>query len=359
VNVTFSGNNYVFVTSTEHDGNLGGQAGGDVICNTAASSAHLPGHYVAWLATSSVNAASRLGGARGWMRPDGLPFADTVAGLKAGQVFYPPQITEKAQPSTSRFLITGANGDGSVVTNTNANPPEVQNCSDFTTNSSAPFIYYANGDPNGGSIGWTTNGNDVASCSFTGAVACFGTDLTNPVTVPPKTGRRAFVSKNTFVPGGGLAAADALCRSEAMNASLANAQNFQALLATGTATAASRFNLTRATWVRLDGIPVFATAAALPSNTLTAALSQYSDGTYVVDKYALAFTGAQTPSIVDPSGAAATCQDWTSASITASGWIGQPITTAGDWFGRLNETVVCQGRNDASDVHVYLYCLEN
>lgn len=47
----------VFITSSRYTGNLGGAAGADVICNTVAASAGLPGSYMAWVsdAVSSPN----------------------------------------------------------------------------------------------------------------------------------------------------------------------------------------------------------------------------------------------------------------------------------------------------------------
>jgi hypothetical protein len=58
--------NFVFVTSRAYTGNLGGLAGADAICQTHAAEAGLPGTYVAWLATSTVTAPSRLAPARGF-----------------------------------------------------------------------------------------------------------------------------------------------------------------------------------------------------------------------------------------------------------------------------------------------------
>ena len=43
----------VFVTSTVHDGNLGGLVGADAICNSLASAAGLAGTYKAWLSDGS------------------------------------------------------------------------------------------------------------------------------------------------------------------------------------------------------------------------------------------------------------------------------------------------------------------
>ena len=57
---TALGNNYVFVTSTQQNGNLGGLAGADAICQARASSVGLPGTYRAWLSTTAVDAEARF-----------------------------------------------------------------------------------------------------------------------------------------------------------------------------------------------------------------------------------------------------------------------------------------------------------
>ena len=69
---------------------------------------------------------------------------------------------------------------------------------------------------------------------------CFGTDLSTPLTVTPAAGRRVFISKSTWDLSTGVVAADATCRSDATAAGLTNAGGFIALIATTTASAASR-----------------------------------------------------------------------------------------------------------------------
>lgn len=49
----------VFVTSTTHNGNLGGLVGADTTCNTLATAAGLPGLYKAWISTASGSPATR------------------------------------------------------------------------------------------------------------------------------------------------------------------------------------------------------------------------------------------------------------------------------------------------------------
>jgi hypothetical protein len=110
--------NIVFVTSVAYDGNLGGLAGADQKCQALAEAAGLPANtYRAWLSTASVNAIARLGAARGWVRVDGKPFADTKADILAGRLFHPIRVDESGNddntPSGSSVW-TGTGSDGAV-----------------------------------------------------------------------------------------------------------------------------------------------------------------------------------------------------------------------------------------------------
>ena len=49
----------MFVTSSKHDGNLGGLVGADGICNTRAAAAGLVGEYQAWLCDGTIGPRSR------------------------------------------------------------------------------------------------------------------------------------------------------------------------------------------------------------------------------------------------------------------------------------------------------------
>jgi len=74
-----------------------GLAGADSACQARASAASLTGTYRAWLSTSGtggVNAIARLGTGRGWVRPDGKPFADTTNDISNGHIFCPPRLDE-------------------------------------------------------------------------------------------------------------------------------------------------------------------------------------------------------------------------------------------------------------------------
>lgn len=54
------GGRFIFVTSQEYDGDLGGLAGGDAKCQAAADAAGLPGDYQAWLSTGPCWSADIL-----------------------------------------------------------------------------------------------------------------------------------------------------------------------------------------------------------------------------------------------------------------------------------------------------------
>ena len=62
-----------------------------------------------------------------------------------------------------------------------------------------------------------------------------------------------------FLPPSGIAAADALCTSEATAAGLPG--TYRAFLATKQASAMSRFDLGGAPWVRVDGVVLATTAS--------------------------------------------------------------------------------------------------
>ena len=51
---------YAFVTTWQGDGNIGGLAAADAICQTEAEEAELPGTYKAWLSDSGNSPSTRF-----------------------------------------------------------------------------------------------------------------------------------------------------------------------------------------------------------------------------------------------------------------------------------------------------------
>ena len=87
----------VFVTSTIHDGNLGGLGGADAICNARATEAGLPGagSYLAWLSAGGVSPSTRFTQAAvPYKRVDGTTVAGDWADLVDGSLAAPIQVTE-------------------------------------------------------------------------------------------------------------------------------------------------------------------------------------------------------------------------------------------------------------------------
>lgn len=296
--------NLVFVTSTTHTGNLGGLAGADAICQARASAAGRAGTYRAWLSTSTTHAISRLGSASGWTLVDGRPFASSQADLAAGRIFYPISLDETgaAQPFASAWTATMGTGMWNSLDNA---------CTNWT--STMPSGVTA-GSTLGTSDSWTANTGNP--CTSALRLYCFGVDRAATVTVTPATGRRMFMTAANWTPGGGIASADAVCASEASAAGLTG--TFRALLATTTASAASRFSTTGAPWVRADGIAVTATAAELFATTTATyrvAPNLTAAGAYVdANPRRYLWSGATGLNAVGT--AATTCSDWTSTSST-------------------------------------------
>lgn len=141
-----------FVTSQVFTGNLGGLVGADVKCQTAASSAGLPGVYKAWLSNATVSAASRLEHATlPYMLVDGTVVATDWTMLTSGRLMHAIDLTERGTPAvagsnqdcffggTGKFVWTNSSANGTV-----ANGGMVSSCgndwnSSGPTDASGPF----------------------------------------------------------------------------------------------------------------------------------------------------------------------------------------------------------------------------
>lgn len=305
VNATFNAPiapNLMFVTSTTHTGNLGGLTGADAICQARAQAAGHAGTYRAWLSTPAVNANTRLGSASGWIRVDGKPFANTLADLGNGKIFYPPILDESGNNVGQAGAWTNTTIGGVV------HPSSGGDCTGFTSSLATLST--------GG--GYTTASSYMFqnyvyyNCGQTARLYCFGIDRAATVSAPPvANARKAF--ERLWTPGGGIASADAACQSDATAAGLSG--SYKALLATNGATALSRFNLNLGPWVRVDNAVILPTASAWASATNldtganVSANGQTSFGNYMHWGGAVNMTNAGT--------AASTCNNWTDTTMTA------------------------------------------
>ncbi len=300
--------NLVFVTSTHHDGNLGGLAGADAICAARAQAAGLPGTYRAWLSTASESALSRLGSAAGWVRPDGKLVARSSSDLAGDHLFYPPRLDEFGHDLGTQLVRTATGPGGAMVSGSDT-------CGDYRVATAGTFV--AAGLASGG--GWLFSAGFGSTCADPTSLYCFGIDHTQTLPTPTATGRLAFATSGTWAPGTGLDTADALCQQEAGAAGLAG--TFKALLANTGTSALSRFDLTGAPWVRTDGIALAPTAAALASAAFLdapPAVDARGGGSYGNSGW---WSGAST--LTAPGSIASTCGGWTSSAASAVGTLGQ------------------------------------
>jgi hypothetical protein len=292
--------NVVFVSSARYGGDLGGLAGADAKCAALASAAGLAGTFKAFLFASSGGAPGRLGAARGWVRPDGKPFADTVADLTAGRILHPPRIDETGADVGQDWAWSGST-DGTVT------------CDDWVTGANT---MPGRGGATSGTAGlWVSY--ELPTCATPHRLYCFGVDHGIALPSRPRTGRLAFVATGAFSPSSGLAGADAVCQGAASAAALTG-RTFKALLATPSASAASRFSTTGATWVRPDGTAIVATAADLATALLDAPINQDLAGTHHGNSGA--WVGAASLGIAGT--AASTCDGWSTATAGQTAQVG-------------------------------------
>ncbi len=184
------------------------------------------------------------------------------------------------------------------------------------------------------------------SCNATFRIYCLGKDFSSPLTFTKASGRIAFASTASFLPGGGLAAADAQCQADAAAAALPG--TYRAMLATSTASMASRFSTAGTPWVRLDGIPLVATASDMftTGGSLLAALDLTSAGTFLLNYGG--WSGSANPQ--NAGTLATTCNDWTTTSGNAIG--GRVQFTDFASMQAFDNPLAC------TDQYTHLYCLQ-
>jgi hypothetical protein len=158
----------VFVTSTEHAGNLGGLSGADAICQERADNATpspLPGTYKAWLATNDIvsGPTSRFSADRlsPYIRTDGMLVAKDWSDLVDGVLVAPIEITENGDISNESSVWTAVqtSGDGG----------EIFDCNGWTSSSSSHSGQQGTSRVAGPR--WTEHSIDT--CELTRALYCF------------------------------------------------------------------------------------------------------------------------------------------------------------------------------------------
>jgi cysteine-rich repeat protein len=132
---------YIFVTSTEYTGDMGGWMTMDD--QIRADAAGLPmGQYRAWLSDIGSSAGGRIGHASvPYIRPDGIRVADDWFGLTSGSLLKPIEVDEFGLPGPKTaqncggggVVYTGTKSDGSKI-------PQMVDCSGWmSTTGQAAF----------------------------------------------------------------------------------------------------------------------------------------------------------------------------------------------------------------------------
>jgi hypothetical protein len=288
--------NRVFVTSTTVDGAFGGIAAADAMCSARAAAAGLSGTYVAYLSDSTTNATTRIASSRGWIRRDGAPLADVPNAFTTGKILFPPRLDEYGNDL----------GNVNVYTGTDYGVTFANLCTNWSDNAAGLM-----GGMSQTQYASTSMNASNRACSTQGHILCVETGRNITVEARPNTGKLAFSTKNNWVPGGGLASADAFCASEAASAGLSG--TFLAALATTTEPVSARFDVS-ATYRRVDGVRLLRSVGFFNADWLDVPPELDQFGANVNNDFWLgAERFNQTPT------AAENCNDWTDSSATGAG----------------------------------------
>ena len=187
-----------------------------------------------------------------------------------------------------------------------------------------------------------------------------GADASSDVVITPEAEagpsfKRVFISSTkTQSNFGSLAAADAICQSDAASASLGG--TWKAWLSTGTTSAASRLSHASVPYQLVDGTEVAANWTALVSGaSLKNAIDLDEHGTYVTfnDSSQLGYTWTGTSA--DGSSSGETCSDWTvTETCTSTNYFG---TTGTD--GNVDSRWTARGTPACCTTQVFaLFCFE-
>lgn len=326
VTAEFNGpHNYAFVTSSSYSSTFfTGLI--DQVCANEAVDAGLPAqNFRAWVsrAGTDIKDDPAISNARGWIRPDGLPFADELPVSGRGTVFHPPALTAR-----------GLFGPSLVWTGTGSGGQLGDNCQGWSTGTTGIA-----GTSAGGSYRWTEDG--ALACTNSGAMVCLGTTNSNDLAIPPPpmNARIIFVTSMAYPPSGGVTA-NQHCIDEAQNAGFTGG-GWKALLAQGANVGAADLPNDNEPIYRPDGVLVAAHSFELRSGAPPLAPIEVSADLRHIDD--LVWTGSNTPT---DAASGKSCSDWMSNASSAV--VGRSTVADNRWW---NELMLVQ-----CDQMAHLYC---
>lgn len=157
----------IFVTSTTHNGNLGGLAGADAICAARATAAGLPGTFMSFLSDNTTGAASRLTQATiPYQLVTGTTVANNWSDLTDGTIAAPIDRDEFGAlvPASNTFSNTAASGAGVCETTLG------WVCNNWTTTGALGSTCF--GSTTATNNLWSANGSASVSCSSLQRLYC-------------------------------------------------------------------------------------------------------------------------------------------------------------------------------------------
>ncbi len=326
--------NLIFVTAATFPANLGSATSYDAKCNQAATAAGVnDATGTAFIATTSDNVSLAKGRlettARGWVRMDGMPFADSQSSLFIeSQVFNSIRFDETGARVNGAMVFTGAGPDGTLSN---------FNCSNWTTNVEAASA--ANtamfGASDGGPANWLTGYS--GTCKVNRALACMGTTRTATVAPIITAGKKIWQTSSYTI---GMQSPDAKCLADRPTG-VTTAIAFVAL----TTRAAASVLTPSAVYIRPDGTRVGTGTQLAAGGPLDSGIWQDFSGVYSAQNV---LTGSADPNAVGT--ADSTCADWTSqAAMGQFGW--SPYDGSGIWWSF--------GPTSCTSVGFFpLYCVE-
>lgn len=344
--------NLIFTSSSRHAPNGGGLAAYDAECNRLASAAGINDAsgdaFIAAMSDGTTSLRQRLGTARGWVRMDGLQFADTPASLfEDFAMFYYVAYDERGvqvpTPQTDRSgtealnTLSGTRVDGSAA---------ADNCNDWT--SSSPDLSFHIGRVAGGPEAWIDAVPVACDSPLQYRIVCMGVTRSlaiptpTPVTALPAEVKQMWLTNTEYLAGS--MSPDEKCQSERP----LGADGAVAFLAYTDRPAAAAID-PAGVYMRPDGVLV-GTGADLISMDIYATPWIRADGTVAAPLIALpsVLTGARNPSAT--AEASENCNDWQDPSEAL-------IHLVGD-YGSGSTRYFFTGTAPGCDFSAALYCVE-
>jgi hypothetical protein len=344
--------NLIFTSSSRHAPNAGGLAAYDAECNRLASAAGINDAsgdaYIAAMSDGTTSLRQRLGAARGWVRMDGLQFADTPTSLfddfaMLYYVAYDERGVQVPTPQTDRSssealdTLSGTRVDGGAA---------ADHCNGWTSASADSSFHI--GRVAGGPEAWIDAVPITCDSPLRYRIVCMGVTRSLALPIPtPAAALPAEVKQIWLTNTGYLAGSmspDEKCQSERP----LDVDGAVAFVAYTDRPAAAVIDPT-GVYMRPDGVLV-GTGADLISMDIYSTPWVRADGTVAAPLVALpsVLTGARNPSA--NALASENCNDWQDPSDASVGLVGS--------YGSGSTRYFFTGTVPRCNFSASLYCVE-